>query len=97
MNYPGIEAYHFPVGDSHESPCMDLYFRSKEYQEKKEGWMRDAGIFKEWNKMFVVRGCHNNGTQRSKLCRICKLQNEPNECEDYRNLHEMNVTLSWEE
>jgi len=45
--YPGPEAYHFPAGVSHESPCMSSYFRSKEYQEKKEGWMREAGIFKE--------------------------------------------------
>lgn len=47
MNYLGIEAYHFSTGVSHVSPCMSSYFRSKEYQGKKEGWMRDAGILKE--------------------------------------------------
>lgn len=40
-------AYHFPPGQSHESPCMDPYFRSAEYQSKREQWMRDAGILKE--------------------------------------------------
>lgn len=24
MKYPGKEAYHFPVGVSHNSPCMTL-------------------------------------------------------------------------
>mgnify|MGYP007017321270 CR=1 FL=1 len=43
--YPGPEAYHFPVGVSHESPCMSSYFRSKEYLSQKEQWMKDAGIF----------------------------------------------------
>ena len=41
---PGEGAYHFPIGESHESPCMDPYFRSIEYLAKKEQWMKDAGI-----------------------------------------------------
>lgn len=44
MKYPGPEAYHFPAGLSHISPCMSQYFRSPEYQAKKEQWMREAGI-----------------------------------------------------
>jgi hypothetical protein len=27
MKYPGKEAYHFPVGPSHLSPCMDSFWR----------------------------------------------------------------------
>lgn len=44
MKYPGKEAYHFPAGPSHTSPCMDPYFRSPEYQAKKGKWRREAGI-----------------------------------------------------
>jgi len=44
MNYPGKEAYTFPHGPSHTSPCMDPYFRSPEYQAKKERWLREAEI-----------------------------------------------------
>lgn len=44
MKYPGKEAYHFPVGPSHTSPCMNPYFRSPEYQAKKERWLLEAGI-----------------------------------------------------
>ena len=44
MKYPGKEAYHFPAGSSHTSPCMSPYFRSKEYQAKKAQWFREAGI-----------------------------------------------------
>jgi hypothetical protein len=29
MNYPGKEAYTFPHGPSHTSPCMSLYWREK--------------------------------------------------------------------
>lgn len=29
MKYPGKEAYHFPTGITHTSPCMDIYWRSK--------------------------------------------------------------------
>lgn len=35
MKYPGKEAYHFPAGSSHTSPCTSPYFRSPEYREKK--------------------------------------------------------------
>jgi len=28
MEYPGTEAYHFPAGIKHESPCMSSYWRS---------------------------------------------------------------------
>lgn len=45
ITYPGPEAYHFPAGFSHESPCMSPYFRSNEYLSQKEQWMKDAGIF----------------------------------------------------
>lgn len=44
MKYPGPEAYHFPAGPSHTSPCMDPYFRSTAYQSKKEQWKCEAGI-----------------------------------------------------
>lgn len=44
MKYLGPEAYHFPAGPSHTSPCMDPYFRSPAYQVKKEQWKREAGI-----------------------------------------------------
>lgn len=27
--YPGPEAYHFPSGPSHNSPCMDEYWRGQ--------------------------------------------------------------------
>lgn len=27
MEYPGPEAYHFPEGPKHESPCMSSYWR----------------------------------------------------------------------
>lgn len=47
MIYPKKSAYHFPVGSAHESPCMDSYFRSPEYLEQKEQWMRDAGILQK--------------------------------------------------
>lgn len=29
MPYPGPEAYHFPSGPSHNSPCMDQYWRAQ--------------------------------------------------------------------
>jgi hypothetical protein len=29
MKYPGQEAYHFPSGPSHNSPCMDQYWRAQ--------------------------------------------------------------------
>ena len=29
MKYPGPEAYHFPSGPSHNSPCMDQYWRAQ--------------------------------------------------------------------
>lgn len=41
---PGEGAYHFSNGPKHESPCMNLYFRSSEYLVKKEQWMKDAEI-----------------------------------------------------
>lgn len=28
MKYPGKDAYHFPVGPSHLSPCMDSFWRN---------------------------------------------------------------------
>lgn len=33
MTYPGKEAYHFPSGKSHTSPCMDPYWRAKPIRE----------------------------------------------------------------
>jgi hypothetical protein len=44
MKYPGKEAYYFPTGPSNLSPCIDPYFRSSEYQAKKEQWMHETGI-----------------------------------------------------
>jgi len=29
MNYPGQDSYVFPAGPSHNSPCMDSYWRSQ--------------------------------------------------------------------
>jgi len=29
MKYPGRGAYHFPSGPSHNSPCMDQYWRAQ--------------------------------------------------------------------
>ncbi len=47
MKYPGKEAYHFPAGTSHTSPCMDPYFSSPKYQAKKEKWKREADTLKK--------------------------------------------------
>lgn len=33
MIYPGKEAYHFPIGVSHESPCMDSYWRGSRIRQ----------------------------------------------------------------
>jgi len=36
MKYPGKEAYHFPEGSSHESPCMSPYWRSQPIRQGKK-------------------------------------------------------------
>lgn len=38
MTYPGKEAYHFPSGVSHTSPCMSSFWRS---QPIRQGNIRD--------------------------------------------------------
>jgi hypothetical protein len=36
MKYPGKEAYHFPTGHSHTSPCMSSYWRAKPIHQGKK-------------------------------------------------------------
>jgi hypothetical protein len=36
MTYPGPEAYHFPAGTKHESPCMSEYWRSQPIRQGKK-------------------------------------------------------------
>lgn len=38
MKYPGKDAYHFPTGPKHESPCMSSFWRA---QEIRQGIMRE--------------------------------------------------------
>lgn len=35
MRYPGKEAYHFPVGVSHTSPCMSPCWRNQPIRQGK--------------------------------------------------------------
>lgn len=46
MSYPGPEAYHFPSGPSHNSPCMDQYWRAQPIRQseprKEESELEDC-------------------------------------------------------
>lgn len=42
MKYPEFKAYHLPAGPSHESPCMDPFWRS---QPIRQGKVRDEHDF----------------------------------------------------
>lgn len=35
IQFPGPEGYHFPAGPSHNSPCMDPYWRSQPIRQGK--------------------------------------------------------------
>mgnify|MGYP000967464408 CR=1 FL=1 len=43
MTYPGPDAYHFPSGTSHTSPCMSSFWRAQEIRQgiKREEIDRD--------------------------------------------------------
>lgn len=35
MEYPGLDAYHFPVGVQHTSPCMSSFWRGQPIRQGK--------------------------------------------------------------
>ncbi|AKB81138.1 hypothetical protein MSBR3_0560 [Methanosarcina barkeri 3] len=81
MKYPGKEAYHFPVGPSHTSPCMDPYFRSPEYQAKKERWLLETGITAGITILIdhdrdEKTGDEDNETEKITRMQLCEIPSE---------------------